>query len=157
MPSYTVLSVEKLREKDTQWGKKKVLKLRLRNAEGTEKDAEWFTSVKTPDPAEGSSIEGEVTQGDYGLEFKKPKGNSGGGGFKRSPAETKAIQRQHSQHMMLLHEANLVAAGRQPFSGEEMRKVTNFFERDIAAKDRAIEWDGLTSDVPADTSDLVGG
>jgi hypothetical protein len=157
MSEYTVTKVEKLREKDSQYGRKKIIKLGLLDAEDTVQEAEWYTAIETKEPAVGERIEGEISSGPYGLSFKKPRGGGSGGprGSSRSPGETKAIQRQHSQEMMLRHEANLIAAGhRGAFSEEEMVAVTNWFEQDIAGKNRSVTMTGNMSDVPVDDEGL---
>ena len=87
---------------------------------------------------------------DYGPKFKKGGAKKGGGGLKRSPGETKAIQRQHSQEMML----RLQALRGVQWDGDQMRSVINWFEEDIAGKNRAIKWDGWSSDVPGDDTGL---
>lgn len=153
MPAYEVLACEQVKDvPDAKFGPAKVLKLTLKNSDGSTKDAEWFTKVATPDPEVGSTIEGEVTQSQYGLKFAKHKKDGGGGGFKRSPAENKKIVRQHSQEMALRREFNLIASGMGPLQSDELKRLIQWFENDANGKVAGVEADPMTSDVPADMS-----
>lgn len=146
MASYTVISCEKTGEKPSKFGQMQILKLRLRNGEGIEKDCEWFTSVKTNVPAEGTTIEGDVTQGQYGLKFSKPKGSGGG----KSPESERRMNRASAQKQAC---QIVLALGRVP-SEQEMVNLINWFEDDIYGKLKSgtNAWP-MNSDVPGDLSD----
>lgn len=133
MPTYTVVKAEQKKTINGQHGELVVWGLTLRNGDGKEAQVETV-SKPTTTYSEGQSVEGEVSNSDYGLKFKRAM--SGGGGFRgggRSPADTKAIQRQHSQEMalrLLSLEAQLGA--RTTVSFDEVSKLADQFDRDIA-------------------------
>lgn len=58
---------------------------------------------------------------------------SSGGGKARSPEETKAIQRQHSQEMALRWTAVQASRGKVPddFAYEQLKPIIDWFEKDI--------------------------
>lgn len=158
MPELTVKEIETVRDipgnPPAKGGPAKILRVSF---EGDDRQPELFATAKTNVPSVGQKVdETRLTfnkQWDR-WEFAKQQNAQSGGGFKRSPEETKKIQRQHSQEMALRREANLGAK----WTGEQLRSVINWFEQDIATKDRAVTWDGLTDDVPADIEDLsIGG
>lgn len=142
-------------------GPAKVLELTLEDESGTH-TAEMFTMASTPLPSIGDKMEGTIEPSDYGPKWKKAGSrsrNSGKDAYwdrkeKRDIEAQPRIERQHSQAMALEREANIIAAGGRPYNGEQLRSVINWFDKDIKGKDRSIEWDGLTSDVPGDTTDL---
>lgn len=146
MATYTVIACEKTGEKESKFGRMKTLKLRLRNGEGVEKDAEWFTSVKTNEPAEGTTIEGDVTKGQYGLKFSKPKGSTIGG---KSPAQEMRIVRQHSQEQAI----RVMAILGRVLSEQEFVNLIQWFVDDAYGKMKGgtNAWP-MNSDVPADMS-----
>lgn len=149
MSELTITEVEVDKELPSWQGKgAKVYRLTV---EGDERRPELFVPNDQQPPKVGETIPG-IEDSDYGPKVKRQA--KGGGGFKRSPAETAAIQRQHSQDMALQREANMIAAGHRPYTGEQLRSVINWFDEDIKGKDRAIKWDGMTDDVPADQTDL---
>jgi hypothetical protein len=122
MPTYTVTAATKKKDVQGQHGPMQVIALML---EGHAPLVEWFTKADTPLPTPGSTIEGEVSQGEYGLKFKKtPAGGFRPGG--RSPEDSKQIVRQHSQEMALRYCA---LKGAKPDMGE-LRKVIDWFQRD---------------------------
>lgn len=93
--TYTVVDATKKKSVDGKFGPMQVVALRLQN--GAEVLAtEWFTKASTPLPAAGETLEGDVTEGKYGKEFKKAQGFGG-----RSPRDSRRIERQHSQEMAL--------------------------------------------------------
>lgn len=154
MPEYTLKDLEVKKDMPGySGGPAKVLELTLEDDSGTH-TAEMFTMASTPLPSIGDKMEGTIEPSDYGPKWKKAGGRQGGGGFKRSPAETAAIQRQHSQEQALRREANVIAAGGRPYSREQLVAVINFFEADIKSKDKSVTWDGFSSDIPVDTTDL---
>ncbi len=120
--------------------------------EGDERRPEDFVPNGSEPKKVGDTIEG-IEDSDYGPKVKKAQRNGRGGGG-RSPADTKAIQRQHSQEMALRREANIIARGHKPYDGDQLRSVINWFEEDIKGKNRGVFWDGFSDDVPGDESDL---
>lgn len=106
MPTYTVVDASQKKALDGKHGPMQVIALELQDdLAGAPKAAEWFTKASTPLPAVGERLEGDVTQGEYGLKFKKAQAafNGGGGGGPRpeDPKRAAAIQRMHDQHMAL--------------------------------------------------------
>lgn len=153
MAELTVKDVEVVRDipgnPPEKGGPAKILKVSF---EENDRQPELFVTARTSIPSPGEKIPEErltFNQQWNRWEFVKQQPSGGGGGsFKRDPKESKAIQRQHSQEMML----RLQALRGAQWTGDEMRSVTNWFEQDIAGKDRAVTWDGLSDDVPADMS-----
>jgi hypothetical protein len=113
MPTYTVTAAEEKKRVDGKYGPMVVFNLRLKGPDGIEHTAEWFTKATTPLPAPGTSLEGDLEDGQYGKSFKKAKpanGFSGGGGAKDAYWEAKEqrdiegivrMGRAHSQEMAL--------------------------------------------------------
>ena len=100
MPTFTVTGAFKKKDVDGKYGPMKVIMLALKGPDGTEQSAEWFTKAETPHPAEGSTIEGDISQGQYGLVFKKafqPRAGGFGGGRSDSPETRRSIAMQHAQ------------------------------------------------------------
>lgn len=154
---FTVVAVQrKPGTKKTKFGDMKTVLLELLDSNETvHKGAEWFTNEKSKEPAVNDQVEGELSIGQYGLSFKKPRGGGGGGGGGgRSPGETKAIQRQHSQEMALRYHDTLVRTGARPWNLEQVHQMTDWFETDISGKQPPIVFDPLKSDIPIDTTDL---
>lgn len=97
--------------------------------------AEWYTKQETPVPAEGSTLEGEITvDPQWGPKFKKAQqGGFGGGGFRgRSPEENRRIVRQHSQEMAIRWAELAHARGKLPedFKTDDLLKLVDVFHRD---------------------------
>jgi hypothetical protein len=123
MATYTVTGATKKKDVQGKHGPMQVITLML---EGHAPLVEWFTKADTPLPAPGSTIEGEVSQDEYGFKFKKtPAGGFAGGGGK-TPEQQKSIVRQHSQEMALRY---CTLKGAKPAMGE-LRKVIDWFQRD---------------------------
>jgi len=135
MPEYTVTDMEVVKEMpgnpQEKGGPAKVLRLSL---EEDPRQPELFTVASTPLPTVGEKYEGTIEDSPYGPKFKRPGGKAQGAGFKRSPADTKAIQRQHSQQIALMKEANIIASGGRPFTHQEMVTAIDYFEDDIKGK-----------------------
>ena len=139
MPVYTVKQAEKIGDKpDKGYGPMQSIRLELQEygqAEAT--SAEWYTKATTAIPLAGSTIEGDIKPGQYGPQFKKAQqaGGFGGGRGGRSPEETKAIVRQHSQAMALQYAAIRQAQGELPaekFTLENLWKLVDQFDADVA-------------------------
>ena len=97
--------------------------------------AEWYTKQDTPIPAEGSTLEGDITvDPQWGPKFKKAAvGGFGGGGFRgRSPEENRRIVRQHSQDMALRYAQLRLDDGDLPpkFTLEKLKAAIDFFHKD---------------------------
>ena len=153
MAEFELKDVEVKKEMpDYSGGPAKVLKLTLEDQGGNTHQAEMFTMASTASPTIGQKLEGEISESDYGPKFSRG-GAKKGGGFKKSPAETKAIQRQHSQEMMLREEQNRLAFGQPLFTNDERQQVIDYYEDDIKGKAGTR---GLVrfSDVPVDDTDL---
>jgi hypothetical protein len=99
MPTYAVTAAEEKKRVDGKYGPMVVFNLRLKGPDGIEHTAEWFTKATTPLPAPGTSLEGDLEDGQYGKSFKKAKPANGFGG--REPRDSGRIERQHSQEMAL--------------------------------------------------------
>lgn len=141
MSTFTVKSASHKKDVDGKHGPMQVIALALKdNSTAQEFDAEWFTKASTEVPASGTTIEGTVEDSQYGKKFKKAF-QGGGGGRGRSPEETRAIQRQHSQEMALraltllgtppsIKEAG--GATREERAREAIVAWTDWFDADIA-------------------------
>jgi hypothetical protein len=79
---------------------------------------EWYTNATTVIPTEGEKLDGELTLGNYGWQFKKAGqgggGGRGGGGAPKDPKDNQRIVRQHTQKcavelMNTAHELGLIA------------------------------------------------
>ncbi len=119
---------------------------------------ERLAKPQTPLPAVGSAIEGEIEDTKWGKRFKPERaGNSGP--RRRDPAETRAIQRQHSQEMALRYIAAKVATGKLAnFTFDDVVKLTGAFERDvqppvIPPSDVPLEDEGLPEPTDLGESD----
>jgi hypothetical protein len=99
MPTYAVTAAEEKKRVDGKYGPMVVFNLRLKGPDGIEHTAEWFTKATTPLPAPGTSLEGDLEDGQYGKSFKKAKPANGFGG--REPRDSGRIERQHSQEMAI--------------------------------------------------------
>ena len=141
-----------------------ILKLGLIAPNGAKQWAEMFAGEDEASwPKVGSKIVLNVSPAereDWLPKVERP-GRGGGGGVPRgrSPADTAAIQRQHSQEMGLRWAAILAAAGRLDggFGIEQLRSYIDWFEADIdPGKRGGTEVIEGASDVPADTSGLEG-
>ncbi len=101
MAQYTVLSARKVKDVDDRgYGPMQSIALELVGPDGVTVEAEWFTKRQTGVPSPSSSLEGDVTEGPYGMKFKKAAsvGYSGGGGPRpEDPKKSAAIQRMASQ------------------------------------------------------------
>lgn len=155
MAEHTVTEVEIAKDLPDYKGKgAKVYRLTI---EGEERKPEMFVMNDATAPIPGK-LEGEIENGEYGPKFVKAggRGSGGGGGFKKSPEQEKRIVRQHSAEMALMREANLIAAGGKPLTGDELHSLINWFVSDAYGKAKGgVMIDGTTSDVPADTLDLA--
>jgi hypothetical protein len=91
-------------------------------------------------PVEGETIRGTIEDGQYGPKFKREKPQGGGWDSSpfqkdKSPEERRRIVRQHSQEMALRHVHNKVISGQpMPESWDELRKVIDWFDKDVEAK-----------------------
>ena len=107
MTVFTVVAAHKTKDVEGQYGPMKDLALTLRDGQDIEHQASWFTKQTTPVPEIGSTIEGELEPGRFGLKFKKAGGFAGGGGgFARAPQDDHPVRRagivrQHSEDMAL--------------------------------------------------------
>lgn len=121
--------------------------------EGDDRRPEDFVPNGSDPKKVGEAIEG-IEDGDYGPKVKKARKQGGGGGFKRSPAETKKITRMHSQEMALMREANLIASGKGPLKPDQLKQLIQWYENDANGKVAGVDSDPMTSDVPADDEGL---
>lgn len=155
MAEYTLKDMEVVKDMPGYAkGPAKVLMLTLEDPKGEVHQAEMFTMASTTMPVIEQKIEGEIESSDYGPKFRKGGGQRRGPGGGKSPAQEKRIVRQHSEHMALLRERNLIAAGRSPLTGDELRGLINWFDGDVFGKPKGgVMIDGTTSDVPIDMSD----
>lgn len=121
--------------------------------EGDERRPEDFVPNGQEPKKPGDTIPG-IENGEYGPKVRKAS-RQGGGGFKKSPEESRKITRMHSQEMALMEQAAIIASGGRPFSEEQMKEQIGWWEADALAKQKqgVIFWP-TASDVPADTSDL---
>jgi hypothetical protein len=102
MPSFTVLTADKIKDGQGTKGPFTVWKLGLKNGDGNEPSvAEMFCPFGMSPPAVGSTVEGtiEKTDNPSWLDKFKPVRQGGGGGGPRpeDPKRAKRILRQHSQ------------------------------------------------------------
>jgi hypothetical protein len=103
MATYTVKGAGLKKDNiQSQYGVFKTLNLFLQEQGQTEQiTAEWYTKQDTPIPAEGSTLEGEITvDPQFGPKFKKAQQGGGfaGGGFRgKGPEERRSIAMQHAQ------------------------------------------------------------
>jgi hypothetical protein len=148
MSELTITDVEVAKELPDWQGKgAKVFRYTV---EGDSRRPEDFVVNGTDPKKPGDTIEG-IEDGEYGPKVKKARRQQQGG-FKRSPAESKKIVRQHSQEMALMREANLVAGGKGNLQTDELRRLIQWFENDANGKVKGVEADPMTSDVPIDMS-----
>jgi hypothetical protein len=139
MPTFEITGVsDRVRDWTSQkGGPMKSYRVNLKAADGAATtNVELSQKADTPPPAVGGSVDGTIdTSGEYGPKFKKEfqQGGRGGGGRPRDPAETAAIQRQHSQHMALLYVQAKAAAGELPaeFKPSQLTPIINWFDTDI--------------------------
>lgn len=75
MTAFTVKAASKKKDVDGKHGPMQVIALTF--DDGTQ--AEWFTKASTPVPAPGSTLDGELEDGQYGKKFKKAFAGGGGG------------------------------------------------------------------------------
>jgi hypothetical protein len=126
-----------------------------------------FRKQENPIPKPGDTLEGELGDNDRfdkdRRKFKRARPQGGGTMRRRDPAETRAIQRQHSQEMALryisikamLHANDPELADvegnrleRWDFDISDVWKLTDAFDRDLDPTPRA------TSDIPGDDGGL---
>lgn len=120
-----------------------VIKLWLRDGDGqAPTEAEWFTPESTMLPAPGSTLQGELTLGDYGWTFKKAKTNGGAPRGDLSPeaqaridATGRAQGRAHAQEMALRYAAIKGHLGALPptFKPADLLPIVEFFYEDAQA------------------------
>lgn len=143
MATYTVQSASQKKTVDGKYGPMQVIALTF--SDGTE--AEWFTKATTPLPAAGSTLEGDLEDGQYGKSFKKAKpagGFSGSGGSAkdayweakeaRDLRNDRRMGRAHAQEMAIR-----VAVGAGYFQGEvvrqklddDLRPLIDWFDKDV--------------------------
>lgn len=131
MPVFTVTAASVKKEvPDAKFGPAKVIALTFSDG----RQAEWFTKATTAIPAPGSTLEGEVTQTNYGLSFKKASSGGGYGGGGMTPERQRAIQRQHSQDMavQLMAAFEPVTEGRTAKAYlEVVRELADWFDADV--------------------------
>lgn len=103
MPTYTVKGAGLKKDNiQSQYGVFKTLTLVLVEQGQTDPvTAEWYTKQDTPLPAEGATLDGEITvDPQFGPKFKKAQkpGGGGGGGYRSDPPEVRrSIAMQHAQ------------------------------------------------------------
>lgn len=142
MPTYTIESATQKRTDIHLEGKGEFQDITLVLVDGDEKKtASWFTKATTPLPAAGARMDFDLSWDEKFSQWKAKRvpaagfGGPGGpgGGRPRSPEETAAIQRQHSQHMALLYVQAKAAVGAVPedFKPDDMRPIIDWFDRDI--------------------------
>jgi hypothetical protein len=134
VPDFKVVSASKKKDVQGKHGPMQVINLVLEDAEGR-KNAEWFTKAETQLPQPGSTLDGTLESGEYGLKFKKAQGagfGGGGGGKGRSPEENARIVRQHSQEMALRYAVAKASAGQLPddFKPKDLLLIIDWFDRD---------------------------
>lgn len=135
MPTYTVKGAGLKKDNiQSTHGVFKTLTLVLQDGQGEPVTAEWYTKQETPVPAEGSTLDGEITvDPQWGPKFKKAAGQFGGGGFRgRSPEENRRIVRQHSQDMGIRWAELAHARGKLPedFKVSDLLKLVDVFHKD---------------------------
>jgi hypothetical protein len=138
VPTFTVTGIQKVEDKpaEGEYRAQKVISFGLQEAGKEPLNARWWTVPDANVPAVGSQIEGTLEQKPYGWKFKKASaGGFGGGGRGRSPEETKAIVRQHSQEMALRYAAIRAQQGKLPedFKLTDLATIINWFVKDAAA------------------------
>jgi len=103
MPAnYTVVEAEKTADKpDRGYGPMQTIRLKLRNEQGAEKaGVSWYAKASTPIPAAGQQLFGDVTQTDYGWQFKKARTgpvNGSSRDFRADPVKQAAIAAESAQ------------------------------------------------------------
>jgi hypothetical protein len=100
--NYTVVEAKKTSDKpDRGYGPMQTIRLKLRNEQGTEKGGvDWYAKASTPVPQAGTQLFGDVTQTDYGWQFKKARTAPVGGSsrdFRADPVKQAAIAMEASQ------------------------------------------------------------
>jgi hypothetical protein len=134
MPTFTVQSATQVQTKQTEYGPMQSIDLMLQEpGQGDAFKANWYTKATTPVPAPGQTLEGEVTDSQYGKKFKKAPPAAGGfRGGGRSPQETRQIVRQHSQHMALLYVQAKAAVDALPadFKPSDLKAIIDWFDAD---------------------------
>lgn len=128
---YTVQGIESKREWSGKYGPMVTYLVKLA---GEDEFVEVNRKPTTDAPKDGEVLTGELIpnanpQFPAKLKVDKPAFTPGqGGGFKRSPADTKAIQRQHSQEMALRY---LTLVGKTNATLEDVSSVAAYFDQDI--------------------------
>lgn len=103
MPAnYTVVEAKKTSDKpDRGYGPMQTIRLKLRNEQGKEKGGvDWYAKASTPVPQAGTQLFGDVTQTDYGWQFKKARTAPVGGSsrdFRADPVKQAAIAAESAQ------------------------------------------------------------
>jgi hypothetical protein len=133
MPNYTVTAAEEKKKFDGKYGPMVVFTLRLKGSDGIEHTAEWLTKATTPLPATGTSLEGDLEDGQYGKSFKKAKPANGFSGGGMSPERQAAVQRQHSQEMAIRAVALLTQEVKPTTDAlrASIREWTDWFDADV--------------------------
>lgn len=133
MPEYTVIDAKKKKDvPDAKFGAAVVYELTLDAGNGSGNiEAEWFTKAATPLPQAGERLEGELSEGKYGKDFKRSQ--NGSGGFGRSPRDSRRIERQHSQEMAV-RAISVGTGGKVPENIDlrsTIRDWTDWFQADL--------------------------
>lgn len=147
MPAYTVSHVaENTREWSSQQGGPMVAyKMTVKDPTGAEvTNVEWSRKKDSPAPKVGETVDGEIATQTVDTrngpmqvrKFKKAQqGGFGGGGYRpRDPAETAAIQRQHSQSVAVEYLRYRAMLGDVPGewkTRDGLRELIDWFQRDI--------------------------
>lgn len=129
--AYTVEEIKARESKTTKAGKPFTKYLLSLVGEGDVP----FADFQNLNPQPGQTLEGfEIKDEGFGKELRKVGGN-GRKPMGRSPADTKAIQRQHSQEMALRYLTLKAQIGvvKEDFTMEQLGKIIDWFEKDIAS------------------------
>jgi hypothetical protein len=143
MPDFVVTAVKGSEPWSNDKGQFIGYLLTVRTAEGREIDANINRKPTSAPPVVGETIDANLQPSSNPHFPPLLKANFSGGGGQgggRSPEQTAAIQRQHSQEMALRYAA--IRAEKEllpePFKLEDLRKVIDWFEKDIAPSQRTV-------------------
>lgn len=132
MPTFTVRAAgEKKRFQGKQGGEFTVFNVDVVDEQGNgTMAAELVQKSDSPPPQAGDTIQGTLEDTSYGWKLKKEYVGKGGGFGPRpeDPKRSRAILRQHSQHMALLY---MQATGNKPESWDEFFRMVDKFDQDV--------------------------
>jgi hypothetical protein len=147
MPDFTVVAVKGQEPWSNDKGQFIGYMLTVRTAEGREVDAKINKKTTSAPPAVGETIDANLQPSNNPAFPPLLKANFSGAGGQggRSPEQTSAIQRQHSQEMALRYAAIRGEKEMLParFTLTDLRMVIDWFEQDINPANRVKTIGGL--------------